>query len=57
MKNCPGSVSRYPSVPIDAMNHEDYEKRILEACDGALLPARSCILGYQITQQGDHSGR
>jgi anaerobic magnesium-protoporphyrin IX monomethyl ester cyclase len=39
----------YEVVLVDAMIHEDYEKRILEACDGALLFASSCILGYQIT--------
>ncbi len=39
----------YEVVLIDAMIHDDYEKRILESCDGALLFASSCILGYQIT--------
>ena len=34
---------------IDAMIHEDYMERIMEACDGALLFASSCILGYQVT--------
>jgi len=41
----------YEVVLIDAMIHDDYEKRILEACDGALCFASSCILGYQITQR------
>jgi radical SAM superfamily enzyme YgiQ (UPF0313 family) len=39
----------YEIVLIDAMIHDDYERRIVEACDGALLFASSCILGYQIT--------
>lgn len=39
----------YEVVLIDGMIHEDCERRILEACDGALLFATSCILGYQIT--------
>ena len=34
---------------IDAMIHEDYMERVMEACDGALLFASSCILGYQVT--------
>ena len=39
----------YEVVLIDAMIHDDYERRIVEACDGALLFASSCILGYQVT--------
>ena len=39
----------YEVVLIDAMVHEDYEKRILEACEGALCFASSCILGFQVT--------
>lgn len=39
----------YEVVLIDAMIHDDYEKRLLEACDGALLMASSCILGFQVT--------
>jgi len=39
----------YEVVLIDAMIHDDYEKRLLEACDGALLFASSCILGFQVT--------
>ncbi len=34
---------------IDAMVHEDYMQRLIELCDGALLFASSCILGYQVT--------
>lgn len=34
---------------IDAMIHEDYMERLVQACDGALLFASSCILGYQVT--------
>ncbi len=39
----------YEVVLIDAMVHEDYFERVLEACDGALLFASSCILGFQVT--------
>jgi radical SAM superfamily enzyme YgiQ (UPF0313 family) len=39
----------YECVLIDAMIHDDYEKRVMEACEGALLFASSCILGYQVT--------
>ena len=38
----------YEVVLVDAMIHPDYEKRIQEACEGALLFASSCILGYQV---------
>ncbi|QDV05660.1 B12 binding domain protein [Planctomycetes bacterium Poly30] len=38
----------YEVVIIDAMVHDDYMKRIMEACDGALLYASSCILGFQV---------
>ncbi len=33
---------------VDAMVHPDYEKRLIELCDGALLFASSCILGFQV---------
>jgi anaerobic magnesium-protoporphyrin IX monomethyl ester cyclase len=33
---------------VDAMVHEDYLERLMELCDGALLFASSCILGYQV---------
>ena len=33
---------------IDAMIEPDYIEKLLEACDGALLFASSCILGYQV---------
>jgi len=33
---------------VDAMIHEDYERRLMELCDGALCLASSCILGYQV---------
>ena len=38
----------YEVVMIDAMIEEDYKEKVLEACDGALLFASSCILGYQV---------
>ena len=38
----------YEVVLVDAMIHEDCEERVLEACEGALLFASSCILGYQV---------
>lgn len=38
----------YEVVLIDAMVHDDYEARVMEACEGALCFASSCILGYQI---------
>ena len=38
----------YEVVMIDAMIEPNYEARLLEACDGALLFASSCILGYQV---------
>ena len=34
---------------VDAMVHDDHMKRLMELCDGALLFASSCILGYQVT--------
>ena len=33
---------------VDAMVHEDYMSRLEELCDGALLFASSCILGFQV---------
>lgn len=39
----------YEVVIIDAMVHDDYLERVMEACDGALLFGSSCILGYQVT--------
>ncbi|HKX46777.1 MAG TPA: radical SAM protein [Planctomycetota bacterium] len=38
----------YEVVLVDAMVHDDYLARVLELCDGALLFASSCILGYQV---------
>src|SRR5688572_796310 len=38
----------YECVMIDAMIEPDYVKKVLEACDGALCFASSCILGYQV---------
>ncbi|MEM7310895.1 MAG: radical SAM protein [Planctomycetota bacterium] len=35
-------------VMVDAMVDPDYIERVLEACDGALCFASSCILGYQV---------
>ena len=34
---------------VDAMVHDDYRERLFELCDGALLFASSCILGFQVT--------
>ena len=33
---------------IDAMVDANYKQQVLEACEGALLFASSCILGYQV---------
>ena len=33
---------------VDAMVHDDYLERLMELCEGALLFASSCILGYQV---------
>src|SRR5882672_2771677 len=38
----------YEIVMIDAMIEPDYLKKVLEACDGALCFASSCILGFQV---------
>ncbi|MCP3918195.1 MAG: B12-binding domain-containing radical SAM protein [bacterium] len=38
----------YEVVMIDAMIEPDYEKKVLEACEGALCFGSSCILGYQV---------
>jgi radical SAM superfamily enzyme YgiQ (UPF0313 family) len=38
----------YEVVMIDAMIEPNYIAKVLEACDGALLFASSCILGYQV---------
>jgi hypothetical protein len=38
----------YEVVMIDAMIEPDYMGKVLEACDGALCFASSCILGYQV---------
>ena len=35
-------------VMLDAMIEENYVEKVLEACDGALCFASSCILGYQV---------
>jgi anaerobic magnesium-protoporphyrin IX monomethyl ester cyclase len=42
------AAAGYEVVLIDAMIEPDYLKKVLEACDGALLFASSCILGYQV---------
>ena len=39
----------YEVVLIDAMVHDDFEKRVVAACEGALCFASSCILGFQVT--------
>ena len=33
---------------IDAMVEPDYMRKVVEACEDALLFASSCILGYQV---------
>ena len=33
---------------VDAMVHDDYMERLMQLCDGALLFASSCILGFQV---------
>jgi radical SAM superfamily enzyme YgiQ (UPF0313 family) len=38
----------YEIVMIDAMVEPDYIEKVLEACEGALCFASSCILGYQV---------
>ena len=38
----------YEVVMIDAMVDPDYKRKVLEACEDALLFASSCILGYQV---------
>src|SRR5690349_3516215 len=38
----------YEIVLVDAMIEPKYIDKVLEACDGALLYASSCILGYQV---------
>ena len=38
----------YEIVLLDAMIEENYIEKVLEACDGALCFASSCILGYQV---------
>ena len=38
----------YECVLIDAMIEPDYLAKVLEACDGALCFASSCILGFQV---------
>ena len=38
----------YEVIMVDAMIEEEYIAKVLEACDGALLFASSCILGYQV---------
>jgi radical SAM superfamily enzyme YgiQ (UPF0313 family) len=38
----------YEVVMIDAMVEPDYERKVVEACEDALLFASSCILGYQV---------
>lgn len=39
----------YEVVLVDAMVHDDYLERLMELCDGALLLASSCILGFQVS--------
>src|SRR5688572_13940757 len=38
----------FECVIVDAMVHDDYEERLFELCEGALLFASSCILGFQV---------
>jgi len=41
-------IDGYEVVMIDAMIEPNYLDKVLEACDGALCFASSCILGYQV---------
>jgi anaerobic magnesium-protoporphyrin IX monomethyl ester cyclase len=34
---------------VDAMVHDDYQERLEQLCDGALVFASSCILGFQVS--------
>ncbi len=45
---CFPAAEGYEVEIVDAMIHPDYERRLMELCDGALLFASSCILGYQV---------
>ncbi|MFT5291261.1 MAG: anaerobic magnesium-protoporphyrin IX monomethyl ester cyclase [Planctomycetota bacterium] len=38
----------YEVIMLDAMIEPDYKNKVKEACEGALLFATSCILGYQV---------
>ncbi len=42
------AAAGYEIVMIDAMVEPRYVEKVLEACDGALLFASSCILGFQV---------
>ncbi|MEM7517403.1 MAG: cobalamin-dependent protein, partial [Planctomycetota bacterium] len=42
------AANGYEIVMIDAMIEPNYIAKLMEACDGALLFASSCILGYQV---------
>ncbi len=42
------AANGYEIVLIDAMIEPNYLKKVLDACEGALLFASSCILGYQV---------
>jgi radical SAM superfamily enzyme YgiQ (UPF0313 family) len=42
------AAAGYEVVLIDAMVEPDYLPKVLAACEGALLFASSCILGYQV---------
>jgi|688.fasta_scaffold03405_23 radical SAM superfamily enzyme YgiQ (UPF0313 family) len=42
------AANGYECVLIDAMIEPDYLAKVLEACDGALCFASSCILGFQV---------
>jgi radical SAM superfamily enzyme YgiQ (UPF0313 family) len=42
------AAAGYEIVLIDAMIEPKYVEKCLEACEGALLFASSCILGYQV---------
>lgn len=44
----PAEQAGYEVVLIDAMTEPDYLKKVVEACDGALAFASSCILGFQV---------
>ncbi len=56
-------IATYPEAEgyevhlVDAMVHEDYMAKLDELCDGALMFASSCILGYQVSHGAEVATR